>query len=80
MGDISEPPIPVRLDIELKELFAENVAAKLFIVAKRLLKEQVTPNTTLDRRLLTNVITRTMFYFSTQRRYLKQEIAQADMQ
>jgi len=33
--------VPPRLDLDLKELYAENVAAKMWGVAVRLLKEQV---------------------------------------
>jgi hypothetical protein len=35
--------VPPRLDLDLKELYAENVAAKMWRVAVRLLKEQVHP-------------------------------------
>ena len=35
--------VPPRLDLDLKELYAENVAAKMWKVAVRLLKEQVHP-------------------------------------
>ena len=34
--------IPPRLDMEMKELFAENVAAKIWRVAQQLSKDQVT--------------------------------------
>jgi hypothetical protein len=37
----SDIPVSHRLDLELKELFAENVVAKIWNVALRLLKEQV---------------------------------------
>ena len=36
-----EEPLSVRLDVELPELFLENVTAKIWVVATRLLKEQV---------------------------------------
>ena len=35
--------VPPRLDLDLKELYAENVAAKIWRAAVRLLKEQVHP-------------------------------------
>lgn len=50
MGDISESQVPVRLDLELSELFSENVAAKIVKVAKRLKQKQVFQSSTQNKR------------------------------